>query len=295
MKRVLAAATLAILATAGCSDAAPKPEAATPPPVTASPTETSLQTASLPLDRYVTAIDDYIELDYASKLLTYDCMKRFGYTLDPGGRLALTSLRDRQNRLGLVDAAGAARLGYHDDPATHAARDNGPKLTDEQAGVMFGRDGHGKPVGHGVPDGGCTGEGYRAIGWNTNDDVWLQELESDAASRTLADKRALTVMAKWSACMRESGYRYAKPDDASQDPRWWKGSDTATASAAEKNTAVADVRCKKKVNYTGQLVAILTAYQQQAVETNAERLESVHQQVQDALKKAASVLGGHTP
>jgi hypothetical protein len=297
MKCVLAVAALAILATAGCSGAqqssAATPGATSqlpPPAVTASPTVTNLQNASLPLDRYVTSIDDYIELDYASKLLTYDCMKRFGYELNPGGRLKLTSLRDRQNRLGLVDEARAARLGYHDDPTEHASHDNGPKLTEKQAEVMFGRDNHGKPAADGVPKGGCTGEGYRDIGWNTDDDVWLQELENDAASRTFADKRGLTAVASWSACMKESGYRYDKPDDASQDPRWWNGGDAATASKAEKNTAVADVRCKKKVNYIGHLTAILIAYQQQIVEVNLERLESVHQQAQDALKKGATVL-----
>lgn len=304
MKRVLVTVLIVgVMATASCSKDGPQAAAerrpatgtsVSPPAVTASPTVSNLNNASLPLDRYTTSVDEFIELDYASKLLTFDCMKSFGYDLDPGGRLTLTSLRDRGNRLGLVDEELAARAGYHVDPASaddQAPRDNGPELTDEQGVVMFGER-SGKVNGKEIPERGCTGEGYRRIGWSLDDDMWLQELENEAAARTLADKRALAAMADWSACMRESGYRYAKPTDASQDPRWWKGGDDAPASKAEKNTAVADVRCKKKINYLGQMTAILIAYQQQLVETNLERLESVHQQVQQALKKAAEVLGG---
>ena len=263
---------------------------APPPAVTASPTTANLNNASLPLDRYTTSVDDYIELDYAAKLMTFDCMERFGYKLNPGGRLKLNAMRDRTNRLGLVDEAQAARAGYHLDPVragAYSPRDNGPKLTDEQGVVMFG-----DPSRKDLPERGCTGEGYRKIGWNVNDDMWLQDLEGGAAARTFSDKRALVVLADWSACMKGSGYRYDKPEDASQDRRWWKGDDDAAASNAEKSTAVADVRCKKKVNYVGRMTAILTAYQQQSVEGNLERLESVHRQVQEALKNAAAVLGG---
>lgn len=302
MKRVLAAAVMmtGVMAAASCSGSSSQHAAvdqnraieaqAPPPAVTTSPTTSNLNNASLPLDRYTTSVDEYIELDYAAKLMTFDCMKRFGYNLDPGGRLRLNGLRDRTNRLGLVDEAQAARAGYHLDPARagdYSPRDNGSKLTDEQGAVMFG-----EPARKDVPKGGCTGEGYRKIGWSIDDDMWLQDLENDAAHRTLSDKRALEVMAEWSACMKGSGYGYDKPDDASQDRRWWKGNDDDPASKAEKSTAVADVRCKKKINYIGRMTAILTAYQQQIVESNLERLESVHRQVQEALKKAAGVLSG---
>lgn len=306
MKRVGATTVLMIgvLAATGCSGSDPRPAAAEhaagaeavgpPPTVTASPTVSSLNTASLPLDRYTTTVDEYIELDYASKLLTFDCMQRFGYKLDPGGRLKLKAARDRTNHLGLVDAAAASRAGYHTDPAhagDYSTRDNGPKLTDEQGLVMFGR-GKGKPARKDIPPGGCVAEGYRKVGWSTDDDLWLQNLAMDAVAYAFADKRAATVMADWSACMRESGYRYDRPEQASQDPRWWKAGDDAPASKAEKNTAVADVRCKKKANYLGRMTAILTAYQQQIVEKNLERLESVHDKVQQALKNAATVLSG---
>src|SRR3954447_15469547 len=123
-------------------------------------------------------------------------MKRFGYTLNPGGRLKLTEFRDRSNRLGLVDEAQAARAGYHVGPAPagdRSSHDTGPKLTDEQEVVMSGERNN-KPA-TGVPPGGCAGEGYRKVGWNTTDDMWLQELDNEAASRTLADKHAVKVMA----------------------------------------------------------------------------------------------------
>ncbi|MEV4348434.1 hypothetical protein AB0J83_28605 [Actinoplanes sp. NPDC049596] len=298
MKRVYvtALALAGVMAAAGCAgskaETRPPGPAKAPPAVTASPTVSNLNNASLPLDRYTTTVDEYIELDYASKLMTSDCMKRFGVGWNAGSRLKLTASRDRSNRLGLVDEKQAARFGYHMDPATYSTRDksDNPKLTDAQGAIMFGaRDG--KPARDGIPEGGCAGEGYRKVGWKIDDDAWLQELDNDAAMRTFADRRALEVLAKWSACMAESGYRYDKPEAAAADQRWWKD-ETSPATPAEKNTAVADVRCKKKINYLGTMTSILIAYQQQIVEGNLERLEAVRKQAQDALANAATVLNG---
>ncbi|WP_433297730.1 hypothetical protein ACQP2F_41745 [Actinoplanes sp. CA-030573] len=309
MKRVLLAAVLAtaVLAAAGCSGgdraatAGPKATSASSPPppaVTATPAVSDLNQVDLPLDRYTTTVDEYIELDYASKLMTADCMRRFGIRWNTGPRLKLYALRDRTNRLGLIDEAVAARAGYHNDPAhpeyysSHDISYNG-EVSDQVAIILQGVQ-PGRTAPKGVPQGGCTGEGYRKVGWNLDEDMWLQDLANDANERTFADKRALKVMADWSACMGTSGYQYAKPTDAGSDQRWWKSEDeNAAATKAEKNTAVADVRCKKKVNYLNQMTAILTAYQQQIVETNLERLETVHQHVQDALKNAAAVVSGH--
>ncbi|GGN33127.1 hypothetical protein FHR83_001690 [Actinoplanes campanulatus] len=303
MKRVLAAAMVAagVLATAGCSgdrdgrDGSPASAASLPPPtVTATPSVSNLNDVKLPLDRYTTTIDQLIDLDYASKAVAADCMKRFGITWKFGERAELNALRDRTNRLGLIDEAVAKRAGYHDDPEragdyTQTDRDR-TTLSDDQAIVLLGAT-PGEKAPDGVPEGGCLGEGHRKIAWNLDEDAWLEDLTNEAAARTFADDRALKVAAAWSACMKTSGYRYAKPDDANNDARWWKD-DKGAASRAEISTAVADVRCKRKVGYLDQMTSILSAYQQQIVEVNAERLETAHQHTQEALKNAAAVLSG---
>ncbi|BCJ47111.1 hypothetical protein GCM10010168_83320 [Actinoplanes ianthinogenes] len=305
MKRLVTTAmVIGVLAIAGCSGGGSASPAATrnpggvptspvsPPAVTASPTVSSLNNASLPLDRYTTTADEYAELNYASKLMTAECMKRFGITYNPGKRLKLLDYRDRTNDLGLIDEAHAARFGYHMDPARYSKHDtnSNPGLTTAQSYILFGER-LGKSDREGVPEDGCMGEGYRKVGWSTEDDVWLQELGNDAKSRAFADKRAVALMADWSTCMRKSGYRYDNVDDVNNDQRWWKDED-APAGRAEKNTALADVRCKKKLNYLGTMTSILVAYQQQIVEANLERLESVRAATQQALKNAAAVLGG---
>ncbi|GAA4604369.1 hypothetical protein BJY16_004978 [Actinoplanes octamycinicus] len=302
MKRLVTTAlTVGFLATAGCSGGGSPSPAETrhpggaplsPPAVTASPTVSSLNSASLPLDRYLTTVDEFIELNYASKLMTSECTKRFGITWNPGERLKLLASRDRTNDLGLVDEAQAARLGYHMDPALYSKHDKkyNPDPTPAQELILFG-DRAGKSGNRDIPKEGCMGEGYRKVGWNTDDDVWLQDLVNDAKARAFADQRAVALMAGWSTCMRESGYRYDTVDDANNDQRWWKD-ESAPATAAEKNTAVADVRCKKKLNYLGTMTSILVAYQQQIVERDLERLESVRAGTQQALKNAAAVLGG---
>jgi hypothetical protein len=304
MKRVLVAAAmiLSALVTASCSEGGSPGQAGnresvrsappSPPAVTASPSVSNLNNASLPLDRYLTTVDEYIELDYASKLMTTECMKRFGIKWNPGERLQLKISRDRTNDLGLVNEAQAARLGYHMDPALYSKRDksyNG-EVSDATGLVLMG-DRDGTAGRKDIPEGGCTNEGYRKIGWKKDDDQWLQELTNDAKIRSFADKRAVKLVSAWSTCMRKSGYRYDTPDDANNDQRWWKDED-APATSAEKNTAVADVRCKKKLNYLGTMTAILVAYQQQIVEGNLERVEAVRRDTQNALKTAAKVLSG---
>ncbi|GGN74640.1 hypothetical protein GCM10010112_44990 [Actinoplanes lobatus] len=303
MKCVVAVAVLAVgaLAMAGCAGdeggqgGSPASAASLPPPpVTATPSVSNLNDVKLPLDRYTTTIDQLIDLDYASKAVAADCMKRFGITWRFGERAELNALRDRTNRLGLIDEAVAKRAGYHADPEhaddyTQTDRDR-TTLTDDQALVLLGTT-PGRKAPDGVPEGGCLGEGHRRIAWNLDEDAWLEDLTNEAAGRTFADDRALRIAADWSACMKASGYRYAKPDDANNDARWWKN-EKAAASKIEINTAVADVRCKRKVGYLDQMTSILSAYQQQIVEVNAERLETAHQHTQDALKNAATVLSG---
>ncbi|WP_433831241.1 hypothetical protein ACQP2E_12970 [Actinoplanes sp. CA-015351] len=302
MKRVLAAVVLAAgaLSTAGCAgdqDSGGETPASVaslaPPPVTATPSVSNLNDTRLPLDRYTTTVDQFIDLDYASKMVAADCMKRFGITYK-FGRQNLDALRDRTNRLGLMDEAEAKQNGYHGDPedvAQYTQTDSAhTNLTDEQALVLLGtRPGLQAPEG--VPEGGCIGEGHSKVQWNLEEDSWLEDQTNEASARTFADERALKVIAGWSACMKKSGYRYDTPDDANNDQRWWKD-DSVVASGPEIKTAVADVRCKKKVNYLDQMTSILTAYQQQIVENNAERLETAHRNTQNALKNAAAVLSG---
>ncbi|GIE98713.1 hypothetical protein Ari01nite_61780 [Paractinoplanes rishiriensis] len=303
VKRVLVTAAVvigALGAAAGCSGPAPQSSSrasaeAEIPVVTASPTVSNLNKALLPLDQYVATADQMSDLQYASALLASDCMKRYGIAWDPGERPVLAWFRDRTNRLGFVDEVNAAKFGYHPDPATAGDGQNpdkkrGVQLTDEQARVLQG-DGDGQKSNGDIPEGGCFGEGRRKIGWDPGDTMWVQMIWNDATQRSLADKRATELNARWSSCMAESGYRYDKFEDAQDDRRWWK-QDDAPASRAEINTAVADVRCKKKINYVGALTAVLVAYQQQAVDKNAERLASVRGKTDEALKKAAAVLGG---
>jgi len=265
------------------------------PAVTASPTVSNLNQASLPLDHDMLTANQYSDLDYAAKLLASDCMKRYGITWDPGKRVRPRVLVDRTNRLGLVDEAKAARAGYHVDPDKAESYENkdatrSGRLTEDQARFLDGGN-PGQSATGDIPQGGCYGEARRKIGWDLNSFIWLQGISNEATRRALADKRTAAVEARWSDCMAESGYRYHRPKDAEADKRWWKDDD-APASRAEINTAVADVRCKKKVNYVGEVTAVLTAYQQQTVEKNAERLETTRHATEEALKKAAAVLGG---
>ncbi|MEV6298966.1 hypothetical protein AB0M02_06130 [Actinoplanes sp. NPDC051861] len=290
MRRALA--TVAMLVVAGCAGPATTPATepgAAPAPAgnVASPMLADLNRVDFPLDHWTTTPDEYIELDYASKLAAAACAKRYGFDWDAGARLKLLDWKDRTNRLGLVDEDAARLAGYHEDPrkAHHTSdRDNGAEITEAQSRILMG-------PGPDLPEGGCFGEGRREIGWDLDDDFWFQELQAEATERAFADRRTTKLHQRWSACMAESGHRYSKPEDAVADRRW-PDFDTAEASKAEINAAVADVRCKKRVKYVVELSATLTGFQQEIVEQNAERLRAARQRTQDALRKAAAVLGG---
>ena len=88
--------------------------------------------------------------------------------------------------------------------------------------------------------------------------------------------------------MGRAGFRYARPLDAEADPRWF-GDDEA--SATEKQTAVADARCKSRVRYAEQLSGILAEKQVVAVRDNAHRLAAFRSMAAAAAAKADVLRG----
>lgn len=286
---VMAIATTVVLTSmsTACSSGDPKTESPPPVQVTASPPAEKFDEAGLPLDVYTLTSDQYSDLDYATKLLARKCMKRFGIDWNLGGRGA-SPFRGRNYGPGLVDKDRAATYGYHPTPEEAASKDKGTGLTAEQTKILSGV-GPGEKANPGVPEGGCYGEARRTLGWNMDPFMWLQQLGIDAMTRTLEHPRVQAAKTRWSECMKAAGYTYAGPDQAVNDPAWWKD-EKATASAREINTAVADVRCKTETNYVGELTVVLAANQKEQVEKNFERLETVRKETEAALRKAAGIL-----
>jgi hypothetical protein len=89
--------------------------------------------------------------------------------------------------------------------------------------------------------------------------------------------------------MKQSGYDYATPIDASDDPRW---SQTNMPNQAEIQTAVTDQQCRAQENVVGVWYTVDSAYETQAIEAQPEQMASAKQFIQVQLKNAAAVLAG---
>lgn len=265
---VLLAALVAVLAggcTSGRNAAAPAPSGDGVPRAVPTPEGAGgAAAAAFPLDQFMVRPAQANDLDTVVKRLTRACLLSRGEDWRGGERNEFDLLRRRAHRFGLDDEQLAASVGYHWDTVP------------------------GSPDPRGLDD--CAGEAYRAVGWAPDEFRWLGQLAEQTVEQTYADPRAATVTRRWSECMDRTGFRYAAPLDAEADSRWWRD---ARAGVAEKQTAVADTRCKTQVRFAEQLSGVLAEKQVRAVRDNARRLEAFRRMATAAATKADAVRGDH--
>jgi hypothetical protein len=166
-------------------------------------------------------------------------------------------------------------------------------MTDALTKAYTGRSGKTAAASH---TGGCRGKALKQLGLPQGGEALtaVDLAQQQSFQRTEADSRARAANAKWSACMKKAGYRYANPHVAAADPAWWtKGADPAApnrAGAREIATAVADVRCKRQVDYVTVWQSVETTYQHKIIAANRKELDAVRQARRNALRKAHEVL-----
>ncbi|MFE9330360.1 hypothetical protein [Streptomyces sp. NPDC006925] len=237
----------------------PDPEAAAGGPAAASvpPPGEEARAISVPLDRYDPSPAEQEVLDAAEDLLTARCMRRRGLSWE---RLPRTAAQDAEprnrRRYGVVEPEIARGYGYHLPPdrpgvarraAAAAARRAG--LGDAGKTAAYGPEG--RP---GKATGGCVKQAEDALLDDVPDADFalLDDTIGTTYERSMKARSVARVFRAWSACMRQSGYRYADPMQALSDERWLRGD---RASAAEIRQARTDVRCKKGTD----LVAVWNA------------------------------------
>ncbi|MGI5164397.1 hypothetical protein ACQEU3_08590 [Spirillospora sp. CA-253888] len=259
------------------------------------------------MDAYELTVEQESTLRKAQTMLLNDCMRRFKFngqfTAPPLSPLGVAV----QNRRQVLDEEQAKRSGYHRFSMSDGKSDTGPErngsppaaaraVSDVMNGTVSSY------LGSAVPAGGCVGEAQRKI---VEGAPWPKGVQNDQASlgnfvsglhgqayqSTQADPRFQQVVKRWSDCMRRFGYAYRKPDDAVLDKRW-RG---AGVSQTEIKTAVADVRCKKEVNYVGAQAVLQAAYERKLADRNAEALRTVQRLNETRMKNAARVLSGRQP
>ncbi|MBD0841161.1 MULTISPECIES: hypothetical protein [unclassified Streptomyces] len=272
------------------------------------PKITNANEKSMPLDTYLLNPEQSETIDNAYRGIVSDCMKRFGfdYTLsqDPDSGYGDSPTTRIDGRFGRQSAEDAEKWGYHSVGSDTGEDSNpwgGPKLT---AGMQTAMNGSSDPKqkfgpggqvinGEKVPDHGCVGEARKkltgSVNGNTVDAKLATDLKFDTLTKAQQDKRTRAVFAKWSTCMKGKGFDYADPIEANGDEEWSK---TPQPTQHEIQVATADQDCRKKHNVVGVWFAVDYAYQEQAVEQNAEALADVRNGIDDMLKAAATAQAG---
>jgi hypothetical protein len=175
----------------------------------------------LPLDRSLLTPIEELEVVKARNTLMEHCLADHGLVFTFPG---VDPVRDaaKPRRYGLVDAGEAAAYGYR-DPAVFAAHGTDatahrppPDVVSVITGKVGGRD---------VPAGGCAGQADRTLATDAKPG---QEPVSFALSGrsheiTRTAPPVTAVAEAWSQCMAAAGFRYARPDDAINDPAFAAG------------------------------------------------------------------------
>lgn len=281
------------------------------PAVSATPTLSSANDRPLPLDNYMPTAEQLRVFGSAYDQLISSCMHRFGFaswSSDAAGGVVLPSASALRlsGHYGVQSMDQARTFGYHGNGGGGNGDGKGggsgpsPTLMEWQAlmgsrsmAEKFGPGGQ-RVNGQVVPDHGCVGEAYTALTGSADgskafgDPQFAFGLMVTALARSEQDSRVRAVFAKWSQCMRDSGYDYPTPLDPPADRRW---AGTAEPTQREIQTAVADQRCRARYNVVGVWYAVDRAFEEQVVEANAERLRSIKEDLENQMKAAAHALG----
>jgi hypothetical protein len=290
-KVLLSTAALALAAfLAACSARGVTPiSSVSQPPIGPVTKVTSGADITLPLLAFEMNGEDAALIHSALLILSARCSLRFGvvstdHTIaDPAA-----SRSDAPRLYGVVDLSVAENYGYH-SPYAHAAGGVNDKQalgawnpSAKERLVTLGLNPDGSALadpprdsaGDPLPPGGCAGEAERTLaGGQIVDRTLPQELEIEASQRAESDSRVRAVWTTWSRCMATAGYTYESPNDPINS---FGGS---TVSAAEKATAVADVRCRLRTNMVGLWMAVETAYDNELIAQNTLQLQELQRRI----------------
>jgi hypothetical protein len=279
-----------VVGTAGCADADKKAEG---PEVGPIPVITDPSQVVHPVDAYQLSEAEKVALAKVTAKAFADCIRSYGLDYspvpEPPRQAGPWDVHPNSfGAYGIFDPSetwhDGFRLRYYPPEATSPpppkARDDVDRLTDGTTdGFTRLTEFAGKPV----PEGGC------------------QKVRSDASfglgveiGPTLGsvtpenDPRLVAAEAAWSTCMKEKGFDYPSPAEASHQDKWSKGPDQPV-SEEERATARADTQCKLATNLVGIFKAVAVAYEKRWIEDNAPLLAEVRNRRDELLRRAAAL------
>ncbi|MFD8086882.1 hypothetical protein ACFV4F_34910 [Kitasatospora sp. NPDC059722] len=235
----------------------------------------------LPLSAYQADDRSAVKEIQARNMLVVSCMRRAGFTAFDGDGLQAAEAPDNATALpagawGYLGADAAAVQGFHPPrrplprpaaaPAgSGEAYDNARVDCDRQAAERIG-----PPQGPGAD---LVGRLF---------DTSLKAAGTDA--------RVVAAMKDWSACMGAAGFAADAPEAL---PERYRG--TAEITPGELAAARADLDCTARSNLAALWFTVLTGYQRQLIDRNAEALTARREAVRAQDEKLTGLLADGAP
>lgn len=262
------------------------------------PTIRSAADIVMPIDAYWVSAEQQNLVLRAENEAMVACMARFGLEWDVAIQEVEVDGFAYDGLFGVTNLAEVKKYGYHapdsggernpdgsmSDPVKEA---NTVPITEEEDAVSSGLTELSEVNGRKIPPGGCIAEARSEVG--TQNDPVLELSEATigyGAEQADKDPRVLKGFAQWSKCMARSGYTYAEPRDANNDPSW----STPEASAREISVAVADVTCQQKSNLLGLRVAVAAAWQREYIQSRKADFVAMKATIAEQRAAARSIL-----
>ncbi|MFD5792777.1 hypothetical protein ACFWIO_04415 [Streptomyces diastatochromogenes] len=272
---------------------------------------------SFPLHAYIPdpSSDGGKAVSRAQWILAKKCMVRLGFsgfvTLDTKAVESTYPVR-RGTLVGRGTTGDDSPYGV-DDPdraAEHGYHNRNPEESDAQpqewpadqyvalTGSFDSGDSH-QANGHPIPEGGCLGRATRTIYGSPPKPTKVNgtkltgfyslalALWSESHKEARKDPAWKKADRAWSACMKEKGFRYPDPDEASFDTAWYR---TDEPTGREKKTAAADARCKLDTDYIDTVHAVESRAQKTVIGKREKDLDAMRAADQRAVENARTIV-----
>ncbi|MFH8553290.1 hypothetical protein ACH4FE_06580 [Streptomyces celluloflavus] len=230
----------------------------------------------LPIEAYMPAKAQERLVTSTRDELIDQCMDKAGYPawkpapdLPAVGGKTLTDWR-----YGIHDVQIAAKRGYHPDADEQKAYDEAMRT--------------GAVDTSGAPDDAvraCVAQVDRQVPVAQPAEI-VQQISGDAFTESQKDPKVVAVFAKWSSCMKEKGYIYSKPLDASDDPHF---NDPGQVTQLEIKTAEADITCRGQYNVARTWFDTESAIQRAKIADHLKEVTESAKATREAVARAKAV------
>lgn len=284
----------------------------------------SVQTiGALPFDSFELSSAEREQLQIGTAELVGRCLSNYGISATFAGDYTKQVSEDPADpfvyqwggRLGTLPFDQATQFAYAAPPGAEWVNGNGfylsspgnlfpvqpedPTEAGQLAGAMFGPEqavivGEGgadqvlspelmpkDDAGEIPPEKGCYGIVEEEIGIPLTD---LRDLESDAYGLTFSHDAVEDLAAKWSSCMKDAGFDFARFEEAPSSNGDAVNQETIAA-------AVADVNCTESTRWPDTFYYVLADYEQQSIDKQPELFQSALEAERSRLAKVNDILG----